>query len=130
MIKLTDKKEAFSDWIEIAEGQKILAELPTIEQKKKINRLQFGTISVSDGTPSGTISNQAIHEATALYLKYTIKDWEGVGVPCKVVNGELDNKLWESLVFDGNNEYKFEHNMVLANKIKDAIEPNETDKKK
>jgi len=58
------------------------------------------------------------------YIKYTVKDWEGLGEPCKVIKDELDESQWLELTSD------IEQTMTLSNMIYEELHFSETDKKK
>jgi len=96
-------KKSFNNWIEI-EGEdgkvKFLIDYPTREQEQELQSILFSKKYTGDDL--GLKYSQR-------YLKYVIKDWEGLfdddgnAVKCEIVNNELEDDLWWSLVKDGAN---------------------------
>ena len=103
------KRTIKTDWLDIGEGQKVKIDYPT---RGQIHILQ-------DYLIRHDISNYARY-----YLKFVIKDWEGFGEDCSLVNNELSNELWYLLTQDYN---QF---MSLFGLIEDELKWIDVDKKK
>ena len=95
------KRKTLTEWIEIQKGVKIKVDYPKGDQ---IHELQ-NIMADSKGSTSG------MYNYARLYLKYTLKDWQGllsatnekdevVAVECKLNGNQLDDDLWYSLTTD------------------------------
>lgn len=113
MIKLA-KKKSKSDWIEI-EGIKLLVDYPTNSQQMQLQDIML------DGS-LGEESKRLRYARN--YLRYTIKDWEGIEGKCLLSDGILEKELWESLVVDPL------QTLTLFGKVYDELSFDESDKKK
>lgn len=115
-------------WVEIRDGFKVLVDYPTVEQKYKLEQMQFEGIEISEGLPKN-FNLASFNKSVRYFLKFTIKDWDGLdegGVPVKCIldKGELNKELWEALIkYD---DLVFE----IYGKINEVLRWNETDKKK
>lgn len=112
MIKLALKKSN-SHWIEI-DNVKFLVDYPTNEQEMKLQEVMLDNQS----------EDIKRLRYARLYLKCTIKDWQGIDAKCLVINNELDNELWQSLVSDTM------QTLTVFGKIYDELNFTESDKKK
>ena len=59
-----------------------------------------------------------------LYLRYVIKDWEGIDEPCVLAGNELEYGLWKLLVVD------LGKTITLWTKFIEDLQFTENDKKK
>lgn len=117
------KRKSFNDWITIEEGIRIKIDYPTREQSQKLNDLMLDT-------SEDKIPRKNMMKYMNFYLKFTIKDWEGIkdeqgsNVECKLVGNELETNLWYDLI------QQSDVASTLFGKINEALEVTETDKKK
>ena len=107
------KKKALNDWIKLEEVE-IKIDYPTLEQEQKLQEIRF----------SKEFSTAVYIEYVQRYLKYVIKDWKGISEPCQLVNNELEDNLWWSLVKNTDQAIK------LYTVIEKELELLDTDKKK
>ena len=112
MIKLA-KKKSKSDWVEI-DGVKFLIDYPTNSQEMRLQELLMG---------EGNMEQKQLKYAR-LYLRYTIKGWEGIETTCLVIDNQLELELWESLVVDTL------QTLTIFGKIYEELSFTENDKKK
>ena len=112
---LLRKKKSLSDWIDVGEGMKIKIDYPTREQEQELQTILF-----SDDY-SG---NDKLLKWSQQYVRFTVKDWQGVDEKCILKDGILEENLWWDLVC------KEENALTLATRIKAELEFTETDKKK
>lgn len=119
-------KRSFNNWIEVGENEdkskvKFKLDYPTREQEQELQTIKYG-----EKYSGGDISLKYAQQ----FLKYVIKDWEGVTdqdknkVECKLVNNELEEKIWWALV--GNEAMA----MSLFIKCYEELEFTGNDKKK
>ena len=112
MIKLALKKSN-SHWLEI-DDVKFLVDYPTNEQEMKLQEIMLD---------KQTEDIKRLRYAR-YYLKYTIKDWQGIETKCLLINNELEDELWQSLVSDTM------QTLTIFGKIYDNLSFTESDKKK
>lgn len=113
MIKLA-KKKSKSDWIEI-DGIKLLVDYPTNAQQMLLQEIMLDNSLGEESKRLRYARN---------YLRYTIKDWQGIDDKCLLIDGILEKELWESLVVDPL------QTLTLFGKVFDELNFDETDKKK
>ncbi len=114
-------KHSKTRWIDIDGESQFLIDYPTIEQAEDIKEIQYQIALIDD---SLTIENREkvlenfnpeqkarmLILSERLYkrtIKYCVKGWKGVtdedtgeDAECKQVNGEMEDKLFESLIRD------------------------------
>ena len=112
MIKLA-KKKSKSDWIEIDEV-KFLIDYPTNSQEMRLQEILLEKCS----------EDIKRLKYARLFLRFTIKGWEGIDEPCLIINNELEQELWESLVTDTL------QTLTIFGAIYDELNFTEIDKKK
>jgi len=120
-MKKISKKKTFNDWVKGSDGEEYLIDYPTIEQQQHLQSIQAGDEFSGNDKPL---------KYYQYFLKYVIKDWKGItdedGIPvkCKLVNNELEDNLWWSLVGGITGV------LDLAVLFNNELAFNETDKKK
>jgi len=113
MIKLS-KKKTQSRWIEI-DNIKLEVDYPTNEQEAELNEILI----------NASLDKEVRNLRYArYYLKYVIKNWEGIDEPCYVVNNELEKELWLSLTKDA------VQTLTIFGKVFEELQFTEADKKK
>ncbi len=115
-------KHSKTRWIDIDGESQFLIDYPTIEQAEDIKEIQYQIALIDDSlllTPENKekilanfkpeqkarmlILSERLYKRT---IKYCVKGWKGVpdetgeDVECKQVNGEMEDKLFESLIRD------------------------------
>ena len=143
-----------SRWVKIEDAE-FKIDYPTIEQQDEINELQYQLallqavdkkedetpdeyakryieeiqlIPIEDKSKVATLTKKVCR----LYMKYTIKDWKnindekGEAVKCKVMNGAIEDDLFNSFV----SNFNFLQLLTFFNMIKPEVEFTDTDKKK
>jgi hypothetical protein len=80
--------DGFSKWFEFDGDVKFLCSPPTIDQHIYLRNLY---ITEKDEVLRGIRVGE-------YYLKFVIKDWEGMDEPCKIINDELDDRQWKELI--------------------------------
>ena len=113
MIKLALKKSN-SHWLEI-DDVKFLVDYPTNQQNVELQEIFLDT------NVSADIRNLRYAKK---FLKYTIKDWQGIDTKCMIINNELEDELWYALTNDIN------QTLTIFGKINDELSFTESDKKK
>jgi hypothetical protein len=114
-------------WVEIHEDFKVKVDYPNINQKYILEEMQFKGF---DGENTKNINLASFNQSARFYIKFTIKDWEGLKdfngdpIPCLTVNNELEDSLWSALV--ANDELTF----LMYKKIDEVLRWNYLDKKK
>ena len=114
MIKLALKK-SFGNWVEMGDGVSFKLDYPSIEQEESLQDILFN---------SGVDSQVRTLKYSRAYIKYTVKDWKGLPIECKLKNNELDNELVWALAGDPLQCGK------IYSIISKELEVDETDKKK
>ncbi len=122
-LMLFDEKNS---WIKITEDFRIKVDYCTIKQQMKLHGLL--NYYLTDKEKSDEESS-AFFEYASYFVKYHLKDWEGVTdgkkeIPFVVVNDEMDDILWKGLI---NNTEIF---WKVYTAIFDKLRFNEIDKKK
>lgn len=101
---------------------KFKVDYPTDEQLYKLEQIQTAHSEGAEINYNLADWNKYVR----YYLKYTIKDWDGMtsnGKPlkCKVVDNELDDELWRALIID--NQFTAELYNAIFDILKwDAVE--------
>ncbi len=139
-------KHSKTRWIDIDGESQFLIDYPTIEQAEDIKEIQYQIALIDD---SLTIENREkvlenfnpeqkarmLILSERLYkrtIKYCVKGWKGVpdetgeDAECKIVNGEMEDKLFESLI----RELSLTNLSHIYSAIINETEFTETDKKK
>lgn len=111
------KRHIDSDWLTIND-KRIKVDYPKGKQIHKLQDLQLKMIGNGD-----KLEYSVFVEYARTYLKYTIKDWEGFSLPCKLVNDELEDSLWYDLTSD------IERTQFLFEKIEEVLRWNDVEKK-
>ena len=144
-------KHSKTRWIDIDGESQFLIDYPTIEQAEDIKEIQYqialideSLLSAADQKGRNKILENFEPEQKAkmlilserLYkktIKYCVKGWKGVtdintneDAECKQVNGEMEDKLFESLI----RELSLENLAHIYTAINNETELTETDKKK
>ena len=112
---ITLKKNTPTEWVEYSDA-KFKIDYPKMEQIHKLQDIQASAEGIAD--------KKVMLEYARYYLKFTIKDWDGLDVPCKIVNNELEDELWYALTEN------IEHTFALFAIIDKALSWKDTDKKK
>lgn len=124
MIKLALKK-SFNNWVDMGDGVSFLLDYPTREQEQKLEDFKYGEMTNADLIREGSVTKTKDSlKYIRYYIKYTVKDWKGIDVPCVLSLNELDDNLWWSLV---KNELQA---MQIFSVISKELEFTEADKKK
>ena len=149
-------KHSPTNWIDIDEEVKFKIDYLTDAQEDKLDELIFEmnyimTLPedynnlekeektkelikiINDLTPEQKARFDVINKKYyRYYLKFTIKDWKGIKdgdgneVNCKVINDELDTRLWQGLI----KNLSLNDMITIAQKIQKELEFTEVDKKK
>ncbi len=143
-------KHSKTRWIDIDGESQFLIDYPTIEQAEDIKEIQYQIALIDDSLLSATdqksrektlenfnpeqkarmlILSERLYKKT---IKYCVKGWKGVpdetgeDAECKIVNGEMEDKLFESLI----RELSLTNLSHIYSAIINETEFTETDKKK
>lgn len=100
----------------MGDGVEFKLDYPTDVQEMKLQDIRFGTKQESD--------TGAFFKYIQRFIKYTVKDWKGIDVPCKITGGELEDDIWWALVRDQ------EQALKIYTIISKELEYTESDKKK
>ncbi len=142
-------KHSKTRWIDIDKESQFLIDYPTIEQAEDIKEVQYQMALIDETLLTATEDIEKILEnlkpeqkakmlilSERLYkktIKYCVKGWKGVtdtntneDAECKQVNGEMEDKLFESLI----RELTLENLAHIYTAINNETELTETDKKK
>ena len=134
-------KESKTGWVKVSDEISILVDYLTIEQESKLKQILYEVGFMPDLDLNNTDSLNPENKAKLmtlnekyykLFIKYTIKDWQGVrnsngqDVEFRLVKNEMDSGLWESLCRSLTVTNLYE----LVSIIKKEIEFTEADKKK
>ena len=143
-------KHSKSRWVDIDGETQFLIDYPTIEQSENMKELQYqialideALLTAADQKEREKISNAFTPEQKAKMLiltermykkmiKYCVKDWKGVNdtdgqrVECKIINDEMEDRLFFELIQD----LSLEDLSHLYACINNETELTETDKKK
>ncbi len=142
-------KHSKTRWIDIDGESQFLIDYPTIEQAEDIKEIQYQIALIDETLLTATEDREKILEnfkpeqkakmlilSERLYkktIKYCVKGWKGVvdedtdkDAECKQVNGEMEDKLFESLI----RELSLENLAHIYTAINNETELTETDKKK
>ena len=99
------KKFSDSDWLKLDDEVSVKVDYPTREQQKELDRIALSKFKEFNVNSFDELNdNQKVElilanqEYTELYLRYTIKDWRGLGEDCKVENNQLDAEQWGRLI--------------------------------
>ncbi len=89
-MKLTLKKKiSKTDWVNLDEGQKLKLDYPTLEQAQELEEILL---------KEEVAENKRMMEYQRLFIRFTIKDFDGLGIQCKLVDNQLEKEIWENLV--------------------------------
>ena len=142
-------KHSKTRWIDIDGESQFLIDYPTIEQAEDIKEIQYQIALIDESLLTAIEDREKILESfkpeqkakmlilsERLYkktIKYCVKGWKGVtdtntneDAECKQVNGEMEDKLFESLI----RELTLENLAHIYTAINNETELTETDKKK
>ena len=142
-------KHSKTRWIDIDGDSQFLIDYPTIEQAEDIKEIQYQIALIDESLLLAPEDREKILEnfkpeqkarmlilSERLYkktIKYCVKGWKGVAdedtgedAECKQVNGEMEDKLFESLI----RELTLENLAHIYTAINNETELTETDKKK
>ena len=144
-------KHSKSRWVDIGEGTEFLIDYPTIEQDESMKELQYQIALIDESLLSATDAEerealmakftpqqkaQMLILSERLYkrkIKYCVKGFRGVTnadngevLECKLVNGEMEDKLFEGMVRD----LSLDDMAHISSCIDSETELTETDKKK
>ena len=142
-------KHSKTRWIDIDGESSFLIDYPTIEQAEDIKEIQYQIALIDESLLSTPENREKILEnfkpeqkarmlilSERLYkrtIKYCVKGWKGVtdedtneDAECKQVNGEMEDKLFESLIRD----LSLTNLSHIYSAIINETEFTETDKKK
>ena len=142
-------KHSKTRWIDIDGESQFLIDYPTIEQAEDIKEIQYQIALIDETLLTAIEDREKILEnfkpeqkakmlilSERLYkktIKYCVKGWKGVtdtntneDAECKQVNGEMEDKLFESLI----RELTLENLAHIYTAINNETELTETDKKK
>ena len=117
-------------WVEIGDGFKVRVDYPTEEQRFKLEEIQTGNLKFDGETVDySSVKLSDWNRYVRYYLKYTIKDWQGLTadgeeVKCIVKNNELEDSLWNVLVSNVN------LTSLMYEKINECLKWDVEDKKK
>lgn len=96
MIKIP-KKSLENDWVDVPESdgkQRLRIDYPTGEQNHILQ--DMGMKAFSDGE----MDMGEFMKFARFYIKCTVKDWEGIGVDCKLKGDYLSDESWYILTDD------------------------------
>jgi hypothetical protein len=143
-------KHSKTRWVDIDEESQFLIDYPTIEQAEDMKELQYQMALIDDSllqaidqearekimnNLSGKQKAQMLILSERLYkrtIKYCVKGWKGVGdtegndVECKIINNEMEDRLFEGLI----RELSLDNLAHIYTCINEETELTETDKKK
>ena len=142
-------KHSKTRWIDIDGESSFLIDYPTIEQAEDIKEIQYQIALIDESLLLAPEDREKILEnfnpeqkarmlilSERLYkrtIKYCVKGWKGVtdedtgeDAECKQVNGEMEDKLFESLIRD----LSLTNLSHIYSAIVNKTEFTETDKKK
>lgn len=87
-MKVTLRKKLSKDgWIKLSNEHSIKVDYPTREQYDHLETL---------------IEENKMFMFYKYLIKYTIKDWKGLEVECKLKNNELHDELWDAICYNVN----------------------------
>lgn len=126
-------KNTFDGWISFDNGIRLKIDYPTLPQKNKLNSILLSGMDF--GKAKSDIKETTNQEFMRLYVKFTVKDWEGLkddlghDFKCAVQKdefggSELQDNLWYMLCDD------IIQTRVIFNKIAGELEADELTKKK
>lgn len=115
---LTPKILSNDGWIDLEDNKRLRVDYPTRSQGTFLKGI------LADGTINGKLKYASRMEYIQYYLKFTIKDWEGQKEKCVLIDNELENELWESIIKED------KQTIGLYNEIEKTLEWLDTDKKK
>jgi len=112
------KRDTITDWVDLEDGKKLKVDYP---KGKQVHILQDLSVAVTDLDGNYNYSN--FLKYSRMFLKFTIKDWDGFSVPCKLHKNELDDDLWYDITED------IATTQYLYSKIEEVVRWNEYEKK-
>lgn len=117
-----------NSWIDITDKFKIKVDYCTVKQQIKLESM-LGAYAKKAEEISEEEQLQLFFEYATYYVKYHLKDWEGVTdgkkeIPFVLTNDEMDDKLWLGLVNNSDVFWK------VFNAISNKLRFNAVDKKK
>lgn len=115
---LTPKILSNDGWIDLEDNKRLRVDYPTRSQGTFLKGI------LADGTINGKLKYASRMEYIQYYLKFTIKDWEGQKEKCVLIDNELEDELWESIIKED------KQTIGLYNEIEKTLEWLDTDKKK
>lgn len=108
-------KRSFNNWIDSGDNVKLLIDYPTRQQSQKLQDILFD---------ERLSENVRMAKYAQLYIKFTVKDWQGIDEKFQLVDNEMEDNLWWRFVED------VEQAISVWKVIDDQLKFTQDDKKK